>query len=64
MQGGHIEILSLEDMPRLADTAHLRSKEQWWLDLWPIARPMSQPGMEQIQPPLSGIFDNVKEHPG
>jgi len=49
MQGGHIEVLSLEDMPCLADMAHHRPKEQWWLDLRPIVRLMSQPGAAQIQ---------------
>ena len=41
IQGGHIKIFSLEDMPRMADTARLRPKEQWWLDLRPIVRLLS-----------------------
>jgi 6-phosphofructokinase 1 len=41
MQNGHVEIHPLEEMPALADTAHMRPKEQWWLDLRPIARLMS-----------------------
>ncbi|MGZ6317427.1 MAG: hypothetical protein ACXWNQ_09225 [Anaerolineales bacterium] len=28
MQGGHVKVLSLEDMPRLVDAAHFRPKEQ------------------------------------
>jgi 6-phosphofructokinase 1 len=42
MQNGHVKIHSLEDLPGLADAAHMRPKEQWWLDLQPIARLMSQ----------------------
>ena len=41
LQGGHLKILNLEDMSRLADAAHLRPKEQWWLDLRPIAHLMA-----------------------
>jgi hypothetical protein len=44
MQGGHINISSLENMPRMVDAAHLRPQEQWWLGLRLIARLLSQPG--------------------
>jgi 6-phosphofructokinase 1 len=43
MQGGHIKITNLEEMPRLIDTAHSRPKEQWWLSLKPLARLLSHP---------------------
>jgi 6-phosphofructokinase 1 len=42
MQNGHVTIHGLEDMPGLADAAHMRPREQWWLELQPIARLMSQ----------------------
>ena len=42
MQGGHISISSLEDIPCMVDAAHLRPLEQWWLDLRPIVRLLSQ----------------------
>jgi 6-phosphofructokinase 1 len=33
IQGGHIKIFNLEDMPRMVDAAHQRPKDQWWLEL-------------------------------
>jgi 6-phosphofructokinase 1 len=47
MQGGHVTITNLEEMPRLIDAAHSRPKEQWWLSLKPLARLLSQPGAAQ-----------------
>jgi len=41
IQGGHIKIFDIEDMPRMADAVHFRPKEQWWLDLRPIVRLLS-----------------------
>ena len=41
IQGGHIKIHSLEDMPRMVDISHLRPKEQWWLDLRPLVKQLS-----------------------
>ncbi len=41
IQGGHIQIFNLEDMPRLIDAAHFRPKEQWWLSLRPLVRLLS-----------------------
>jgi 6-phosphofructokinase 1 len=41
IQGGHIKIFNLEDMPRMVDPAHFRPKEQWWLDLRPLVRLLS-----------------------
>jgi 6-phosphofructokinase 1 len=51
MQGGQITISHLEDMPRMVDAAHMRPQEQWWLDLRPIARLLSQPGEPMLNPP-------------
>lgn len=41
IQGGHIKIHSLEDMPPMVDISHLRPKEQWWLDLRPLVKQLS-----------------------
>ena len=41
IQGGHIKIHNLEDMPRMIDAAHTRQKEEWWLDLRPLVRQLS-----------------------
>lgn len=42
LQNGHVRIHSLDDIAGLADMMHLRPKEQWWLELRPIAQLMSQ----------------------
>ncbi len=36
IQGGYTQFHPLEDMPRMVDAAHMRQKEQWWLDLRPL----------------------------
>jgi 6-phosphofructokinase 1 len=43
LQAGQVKFFSLEDLPRMLDTAHRRPKEQWWMELRPIARLLSQP---------------------
>ena len=49
LQGGDIKLFCLEDMPHMADTAHLRPNEQWWLDLQPVAHALARPGVERDQ---------------
>jgi 6-phosphofructokinase 1 len=44
LQGGKINHTSFDDLPRLMDLKNERPKEQWWLDLRPIARVLAQPG--------------------
>lgn len=44
LKTGHVEFSSLEDMPRMMNYDLARPKEQWWLDLKPIAKVMAQPG--------------------
>jgi 6-phosphofructokinase 1 len=44
LQNGHVTIHDMEEMPALADRANMRPTEQWWLDLQPIARLMTQLG--------------------
>ena len=43
LQAGHVKFSSLEDLPRMVDEAHQRPKEQWWMELRPIARVLAQP---------------------
>jgi 6-phosphofructokinase 1 len=43
-QRGNILFTDLEDIPRLLDQKYQRPKEQWWLDLRPVARVLAQPG--------------------
>lgn len=42
-EAGKVQFHPLEDLPRMMDEAHGRPKKQWWLDLRPIARVLSQP---------------------
>ncbi len=44
VQGGEVRFFNLEDLPRMADQAHQRPKEQWWLGLRPVAKIMAKPG--------------------
>jgi 6-phosphofructokinase 1 len=44
LQAGQVKFFSLEDLPRMQDTAHKRPKEQWWLELRPIVKLLAQPG--------------------
>ena len=43
LQGGQIQFHSLEDLPRMMDLEHKRPREQWWIDVKPIANLLAQP---------------------
>ena len=43
LQAGQAQFNNLEDLPRMADLVHQRPKEQWWLEVRPIAKVLSQP---------------------
>jgi 6-phosphofructokinase 1 len=42
--GGKVQFISLEDLPRMVIDPLQRPKEQWWMDLRPIAKLLAQPG--------------------
>lgn len=44
LQGGRVQFTNLEDLPRLIEKGLRRPREQWWLELRPVARIMAQPG--------------------
>jgi 6-phosphofructokinase 1 len=44
LQGKEIKFHNLEDFPRMVDLKFQRPKQQWWMDLRPIARLLAQPG--------------------
>lgn len=41
---GDIHYTNMDDITRLMDFEHSRPREQWWMDLRPIARILAQPG--------------------
>jgi len=41
LQNGHVHIHDLDTIAELADMAHLRPLEQWWLELREVARVMA-----------------------
>ena len=41
---GKVAFTDFEDLPRLMDLKNARPKEQWWLNLRPIARVLAMPG--------------------
>jgi 6-phosphofructokinase 1 len=47
VQNGKVCLHKLEDFPRMIDKDHFRPKDQWWLDLRPIARIMAKPGPDE-----------------
>jgi 6-phosphofructokinase 1 len=44
LSGNGYHFTPLEDVLRTYDVAHQRPKQQWWMDLRPIARLLAQPG--------------------
>ncbi len=46
MQGKEILFHNLEDFPRMVDEAHQRPRQQWWMEMRPIARQMAKPDMQ------------------
>jgi 6-phosphofructokinase 1 len=43
LEAGGVTLHSLEEIPKMVDKDNQRPKQQWWLDLRPIAKLMSQP---------------------
>jgi 6-phosphofructokinase 1 len=50
LQGKEIKFHNLEDFPRMVDQKLQRPKQQWWMDLRPIAHALSQPGPSYATP--------------
>lgn len=42
IEGGKVQFIDLGLMPRMVDKDRQRPKEQWWLQVWPIAQIMAQ----------------------
>jgi 6-phosphofructokinase 1 len=43
LEAGKVQFHPLEDLPRMMDETHGRPKKQWWMDLRPVAKVLSQP---------------------
>ncbi|MBK9714858.1 MAG: 6-phosphofructokinase [Kouleothrix sp.] len=41
---GRVQTVSLAELPRMIDEEHQRPRQQWWLELRPIAQTLAQPG--------------------
>ena len=41
---GQVRVLDLEDLPKMVDVSRQRPRDQWWMQLRPIARILAQPG--------------------
>jgi 6-phosphofructokinase 1 len=44
LEAGQVKFHNLEDFPRMTEAQHQRPKEQWWMNVRPIARVLAQPG--------------------
>ena len=42
LEAGGVVLHALEEMPKMVDKENQRPKQQWWLDVRPIAKLMSQ----------------------
>lgn len=61
---GNIEFAPLYEVPRLMDEKTQRPKEQWWMELRPIAKLLAQPGpgFHNLQSPISDLKIATDEH--
>ncbi|MFV9504787.1 MAG: 6-phosphofructokinase [Oscillochloridaceae bacterium umkhey_bin13] len=48
-KGGRVQLLSLEDLPRLMEPNFARPREQWWMEIGPVAEALRQPPEELRQ---------------
>ena len=46
LQQGKVTVMNLEDMPRMVEKTAQRPKDQWWLELRPVAKILALPGVE------------------
>ncbi len=46
LHGGSIQFHNIEDFPRMVDLVNQRPKDQWWMELMPIAKVLSGAGPE------------------
>jgi 6-phosphofructokinase 1 len=44
MQSGQIQFFEIDELSRMADLAHSRPKDQWWMNMREIASLLAQPG--------------------
>jgi 6-phosphofructokinase 1 len=44
MQEGNFVFTSLDDLQRMLEKDRKRPKNQWWLELRPVARVLARPG--------------------
>jgi 6-phosphofructokinase 1 len=42
-KNGKVQILNIEDVPRMMDAEHARPREQWWMALRDVARALTHP---------------------
>jgi 6-phosphofructokinase 1 len=42
-KSGKVQILNIEDVPRMMDAEHARPREQWWMALRDVARALTHP---------------------
>lgn len=45
-KGGRLQLISLEELPRMTEPGHTRPREQWWMELRTIANILCQPPAE------------------
>jgi 6-phosphofructokinase 1 len=55
LQGKDIKFHNMEDFDRMIDVKNKRPKDQWWLELRPIARILAQPGPSRRKPQEKAI---------
>jgi 6-phosphofructokinase 1 len=48
MQDGKLKFFGIDDLQRMADLTFSRPKNQWWMDVQPIAKLLAQPGPNSI----------------